>query len=84
MWVPEAKGFHYTSCPNSRVSPSYNFRLFDGIVFAYRRTGDPKLREVLIAGTAPAMRSMNGSGKEFTQQTRVTPHFINDLVGLIE
>ena len=84
MWVPEVKGFHYTSCPKSNVGPSYNFRLFDAIVFAHRRTGDAGLREVLLAGTDPAVASMNGSGKGFTQQTRVTPHFINHLVLLKE
>jgi len=84
MWVPEVKGFHYTSCPNSNVGPSYNFRLFDALVFAHRRTGDAQLRDVLAAGTGPAVESMNGSGKGFTQQTRVTPHFINHLVLLQE
>jgi hypothetical protein len=84
MWVPEAKGFHYTSCPKSNVGASYNFRLFDAIVFAHRRTGDAGLAKVLMAGTDPAVAGMSGSGKGFTQQTRVTPHFINHLVLLKE
>lgn len=91
MWVPEIKGFHYTSCPKSNTGVGYNFRLFDGIVFAHQRTHDPKLREVLLLGTDGALTSMPGGrnplkgmewGKAFTQQIRVTPHFIDYLVQL--
>jgi hypothetical protein len=93
MWVPEIKGFHYTSCPKSNTGSSYNFRLFDGIVFAYQRTHDPKLLDVLLKGAEGPLETMSAThktlkesawGKGFTQQTRVTPHFIDYLVDLKE
>jgi hypothetical protein len=83
MWVPEVNGFRYTSCPKTKPGPWSNFLLFDGIVYAYRQTGDPKLRDVLIAGTGSAVKSMTAMGKGFTQYTRVAPHFIGDLAELV-
>ena len=85
MWVPEVQGFRYTSCPKSITGPQLQLppvRRHRLRAPAHRR--DAKLREVLVDGTDAAMRSMRGSGKGFTQQTRVTPHFINHLVELRE
>ena len=90
MWVPAARGFRYTSCPKSSVGTWSNFLLFDGIVFAQRRTGDPQLRQVLLAGTDAALASMTNAsqdedgawGKGFSQYTRVVPHFIDHLAKL--
>ena len=87
MWAPEARGFRYTSCPKSAVGSWSNFLLFDGIVFAHRKTGDAKLREVLISGTDGALATMTAAGKEdraawgkgFSQYTRVVPHFLDHL-----
>ena len=90
MWIPEARGFRYTSCPRSAVGTWSNFLLFDGIVFAHRRTHDAQLRQVLLAGTDTALASMTDPrveqegawGKGFTQYTRVVPHFIGHLAKL--
>lgn len=90
MWVPEVKGFRYTSCPKSSSGAWSNFLLFDGIVFAHRRTNDPRLREVLIRGTEGALETMTEAGKRdgaawgkgFTQYSRVVPHFIEHLAAL--
>ena len=53
-----------------------NFLLFDGIVYAHQRTGDPRMETVLIQGTDTALEAMRGMGKGFTQTTRVAPHFL--------
>lgn len=84
MWVPEARGFRYTSCPKSKVGPWSNFLLFDGIAFAHRRTNDPKLGKVLLDGTGSAIEGMAGWGKDFTMYTRVAPHFLGHLADLQE
>jgi hypothetical protein len=90
-WVPEIRGFRYTSCPRSSTSVAFNFRLFDGMVFAHRRSGDERLRQVLLQGTESALDTMPGGrdpargmewGKSFTQQIRVTPHYLDALVRL--
>ena len=93
MWVPEIKGFHYTSCPRSNTGSSYNFRLFDGIVFAYQRTHDPKLLDVLLKGAEGPLETMSATHQTLKEsawvkaspsKTRVTPHFIDYLVNLKE
>ena len=76
LWVPQARAFRYTSCPKTEVMAGLNFLLFDGIVYAHQRTGDPRMRTVLIQGTDTALEAMRGLGKGFTQTTRVAPHFL--------
>lgn len=83
LWTPEVDGFRYTSCPRTEAGAWSNFLLFDGIVFAHRRTGDPVLGEVLRRGTPSALKTMHGWGKGFTQYTRVTPHFLGYLAELV-
>ena len=83
MWVPEVAGFRYTSCPRTNAGAWSNFLLFDGIVFAHRRTGDAKLGEVLRRGAPAAIKTMDGWGKGFTQYTRVAPHFVGYLDELL-
>jgi hypothetical protein len=82
LWTPAVSGFRYTSCPRTQPGTGSNFLLFEGIVFAYERTQDPKLRAVLLAGTDAAVKNMASFGKGFTQYTRVTPHFIDRLARL--
>jgi len=83
MWAPEVAGFRYTSCPRTNAGAWSNFLLFDGIVFAHRRTGDAKLGEVLRRGAPSAIKTMDGWGKGFTQYTRVAPHFVGYLDELL-
>ncbi|MCZ2146324.1 MAG: hypothetical protein LC126_00945 [Bryobacterales bacterium] len=92
MWIPSARGFRYTSCPNSSSGSWSNFLLFDGIVFAHARTGDQRLRDVLLSGTDGALETMVEAGKRdgaawgkgFTQYTRVVPQFLRYLANLKE
>jgi hypothetical protein len=84
LWTPQVDGFRYTSCPRTQAGAWSNFLLFDGIVFAHRRTGDPMLGEVLRRGTPAALQTMHGWGKGFTQYTRVAPHFLGYLAELAE
>ncbi|MCZ2080399.1 MAG: hypothetical protein LC130_35985 [Bryobacterales bacterium] len=92
MWIPSVRGFRYTSCPKSSSGSWSNFLLFDGIVFAHARTGDQRLRDVLLAGTDGALETMVEAGKRdgaawgkgFTQYTRVVPQFLEHLAALKE
>ena len=84
LWTPAVSGFRYTSCPRTKPGTGSNFLLFEGLVFAYERTHDPQLRQVLLAGTDAAVKNMASFGKGFTQYTRVTPHFIERLARLKE
>jgi len=82
MWVPEVQGFRYTSCPKSSAGPWSNLLLFDGMAYAYRRTGDRDLARILAQGTDSAIQSLNGWGKSYTQYIRVAPHALALLADL--
>lgn len=89
LWEEDVGGFRYTSCPKSSKGPWSNFLLFDGIGYAYRLTQqagkpDAKLADHLRKGTAPAIKSMSGMGKSFSQFIRVAPHFVGLLAELEE
>jgi len=89
MWAEDVGGFRYTSCPRSSKGAWSNFLLFDGIAYAYRLSQeagapDGKLARHLAAGTDPAIASMNGMGKSFSQFIRVAPHFLETLAELRE
>ncbi len=84
MWVPEVRGFRYTSCPKSSAGPWSNLLLFDGIGYAYRLTGDRELARILAQGTDSAIRSLSGWGKSYTMYIRVAPHVLGLLAELRE
>jgi hypothetical protein len=79
MWVPETKGFRYTSCPKSSKGGWSNLLLFDGISYAYRLRPDPLFAEIMTKGTDNALLAVRGFGKSFSQVTRVAPHCLGVL-----
>jgi hypothetical protein len=84
MWVPEVRGFRYTSCPKSSAGPWSNLLLFDGLGYAYRLTGDKDLARILAQGTDSAIQSLSGWGKSYTMYIRVAPHVLGLLAELRE
>jgi hypothetical protein len=84
MWVPEKKGFRYTSCPRTSAGPWSNFLLFDSIRYAYRLQPDPLLARILIAGATPGIEAIHSFGKSFGQRIRVAPHSLNTLQALYD
>ena len=84
MWVPEAQGFRYTTCPKSGAGAWSNLLLFDGIGYAYRLTGDKELARILAQGTDAAIQSLSGWGKSYTMYIRVAPHMLGLLAELRE
>lgn len=82
MWVPEVKGFRYTSCPRSSAGAWSNLLLFDGIGYAYGLRQDPVLARILLAGTEPGTKAVSGFGKSFSQRIRVAPHSLELLQNL--
>jgi hypothetical protein len=84
MWVPEVRGFRYTSCPKSSAGPWSNLLLFDGLGYAYRLTGDKDLARILAQGTDAAIEGLSGWGKSYTMYIRVAPHVLGLLAELRE
>lgn len=50
----------FSSCPRSPVSTMLTFLMLDGAAFAHRRTGDPRLRQMLIDSSRRTLQRMNG------------------------
>ncbi|MFQ6133829.1 MAG: hypothetical protein ACE5R4_17440, partial [Armatimonadota bacterium] len=72
MWVPEVKGFRYTSCPQSSAGVWSNFMIFDGAMYAANLTGDEVIAEHARIGLRAAIEAgVSGFGKSFSQQTCV-------------
>jgi len=81
MWVPEAHGFRYTSCPNTGASPGLNSLIIEGIAYANMLKPDPKLKENLKE-QLEHFPGVSGFGKSFSQHTRSMPNTFADLVSV--
>jgi hypothetical protein len=85
MWVPDEKGFRYTSCPASAVGSWSNLSIFEGLGFVARSTKDSELREklagVIKAGTGPGFADVKTAqmGKEISFYLRAMPRVLESL-----
>jgi hypothetical protein len=75
LWVPEAKSFHYTCCPESRIGGGADMRILKGLAAAYVFTGEERFARVLeegvetgIGGTLPKVT--RGVGKSICSPMR--------------
>ena len=75
MWVPEARAFRYTCCPESSIGAGADMRILKGVAAAYSFTGEERFRKVLeegvesgIVGTMPKVR--RGVGKSICSPMR--------------
>ena len=75
MWDPDACGFRYTSCPNTRGGPS--FPLLEGIAYAYRLTKDAQFEDVLRASIR-ALLSRPGTAMHYGAM-RSAPYVLHDI-----
>jgi hypothetical protein len=80
MWVPEASAFHYTCCPESRVSAAADLRILKAVAAAYEFTGEDRFKEVLLAGIETAIghppRAGRGIGKGICSPMRGAPQVV--------
>ena len=80
MWEDDVKGFRYTSCPKSSAGVWSNFMVFEGILYAWRHTRDPRLERYSRLGMEDAIAGgVSGFGKSFSQQTRDMPHILLEM-----
>jgi hypothetical protein len=78
MWVPDAHGFRYTSCPKTSPSPGLNSLIIEGIAYANMLEPTPNLKENL-KDQMEHFRGVSGFGKSFSQHTRSMPKTLADL-----
>ncbi len=95
-WVPELRGFRYSTCPlalPTRGQDPLNFLVLAGVVLAHRETGEPKFRLVLIEATEEALASLLHMGEQPGERalgkmlglfTSPTPHVIGYVASLAE
>ena len=80
MWEDEIDGFRYSSCPDMQKGTWANFLIFEGILYAYRHTGNRQLGKYARRGMDAAMRDgLRGFGKDFGMRTRAMHHILYDM-----
>lgn len=82
MWIQEAHGFRYTSCPNTSPSPGLNSLIIEGIAYANMLQPDPKLKANLKE-QLEHFPGVSGFGKSFSQHTRSMPKTFADLASFV-
>ena len=91
MWVDDANGFLYTSCPHSQLSTDNFHRGIDGIAYAWRISRSPRFEPVLRRATQEAIDTESfgkagdeGSplGKAISAGLRSSPYVLYDVARL--
>jgi hypothetical protein len=75
LWVPEANGFRYTSCPNMTGYTANNDMTAEILFFAHRLGGAPQYREIALRAMHAAFRDGIGS----IAHLRWTPHLVYNM-----
>ena len=75
LWVPEASGFRYTSCPNMTGYTANNDMTAEILFFAHRVGGDPQHAEIALRAMRAAFRDGIGS----IAHLRWTPHIVYNI-----
>jgi len=84
MWIPKAKAFRYTSCPNTNPAPGLNLLICEGIAYAWRQTHDPQLRRVTLDAIETMVAGMDGMGKNISMELRSTPRQLFDVTEMLK
>ena len=75
LWVPEADGFRYTSCPEMKGYTANNDMTAEILFFAHRLGGDPAFGDVAMRAMEAAFRGGLGS----VAHLRWTHHIIYNM-----
>ena len=93
MWVDDANGFRYTSCPQSQLSTDNFHRGIDGIAYAWRISHSPRFESVLRRATQEAIETDsfgkagdegNPLGKAISAGLRSSPYVLYDVAHLLD
>jgi len=75
LWVDEANGFRYTSCPNMKGYTANNDMTAEVLFFAHRLGGEPRFGEIAMR----AMRAAFAGGIGSIAHLRWTPHIVYNM-----
>jgi len=84
MWEDSENAFHYTSCPQSRVTPALNAQILEGFAYAWRISGDERLRDVFLRGWEACAETEGRDepplGKNVSMRLRSMPFMLGDVL----
>jgi len=80
LW--KGNGFQYTTCPNSGLKSEDMGQMITGLCYAWRITGDERIRDVLAPATKLLFDDLDRSGRLLSAQGRVSPNILYELARL--
>ena len=80
LW--KGNGFQYTTCPNSGLKSEDMGQMITGLCYAWRISGDERIREVLAPATKLLFDDLDRSGRLLSAQGRVSPNILYELAQL--
>ena len=85
-WLVDAlwkgNGFQYTTCPNSGLKSEDMGQMITGLCYAWRISGDERIRDVLAPATKLLFDDLDRSGRLLSAQGRVSPNILYELARL--
>ena len=80
LW--KGNGFQYTPCPNSGLKSEDMGQIITGLCYAWRISGDERIRDVLAPATKLLFDDLDRSGRLLSAQGRVSPNILYELARL--
>ena len=80
LW--QGNGFQYTTCPNSGLKSEDMGQMITGLCYAWRISGDERIRDVLAPATKLLFDDLDRSGRLLSAQGRVSPNILYELARL--
>ncbi len=77
LW--QGNGFQYTTCPNSGLKSEDMGQMITGLCYAWRISGDERIRDVLAPATKLLFDDLDRSGRLLSAQGRVSPNILYEL-----
>lgn len=80
LW--KGDGFQYTTCPTSGLKSEDMGQMITGLCYAWRISGDERIRDVLAPATKLLFDDLDRSGRLLSAQGRVSPNILYELARL--
>ena len=80
LW--QGNGFQYTTCPHSGLKSEDMGQMITGLCYAWRISGDERIRDVLAPATKLLFDDLDRSGRLLSAQGRVSPNILYELARL--
>ncbi|MFP4249490.1 MAG: PKD domain-containing protein [Armatimonadota bacterium] len=82
LWVPEDRGFRYTSCP-TKTSGGGAMHMIEPVTYAHRLQPDAIFRDVALQRAERQLMNVSASGKGISAHINTIPQTLGDLVEML-